>query len=385
MGGGGAVVREDSREKPVPWWRTDLGDPEVEAVTRAIRERHVNQGPICGELEAQLARRLAVPHVVAVTNGSQAVLLALLACGVKPGDEVIVPAFTFIATAHAVQLLGAKVRFVDVRRDRPLIDVSRIEEAVTDRTRVIMPVHLNGRACDMAAINALARRRGLKVVEDAAQAFGSRGPQGCLGTISDTGAFATDMVKVLTTGEGGFVAVRDDETHMRLLRLRNQGVRPDAQRVFDGFGFNFKFPDVLAAIGLAQMNRLEKNMETLRATYRFYERRLADLGYLRMLDVRVNDGELPLWAEVLCAERDKVIELMRQRGIATVPLPPSLAESAHLQARGDFPNAKFYGNHGLVLPCGPSQPPENLERVAAALHEIAGQISGQPGQRGADA
>lgn len=369
----------------IPWWKQDLGDAEVEAVTRAIRERHINQGPVCRELEQRLAGQLGVPHVVAVSNGSQALLMALLACGVGPGDEVIVPAFTFIASAHAVLLLGASVRLVDVRRDRPLIDVDRIEAAITKKTKVIMPVHLNGRACDMAAINAVAARHGLRVVEDAAQAFCSRGPAGWLGTQADAGTFAMDMVKLMTTGEGGFIAVRDEELYTRLIRLRNQGVLPSASRVFDAFGFNFKFPDVLAAIGLAQASRLERRMQAVREVYRRYEGGLADLGFVRLLPVRTGAGELPMWVEVLSAERDRVEALLKQEGITTVPLPPCLAESGHLRAAGMFPNATFYGRHGLVLPCGPDQPPEAIDRVIEALHGMAAKIRGRPEPGGEDA
>jgi perosamine synthetase len=363
-------------ESPIPWWKTNLEEAEIRAVSGALRERHINQGPLCRELELRLQRLLAVPRVVAVTNGSQAVLTALLACGVGPGDEVIVPAFTFIASAHAPLLLGARVRLVDAGRERPLIDSSQIEEAMTEKTRVIMPVHLNGRACDMPAINRLAARRGVKVVEDACQAFGSKGPQGWLGTLSDAGAFAMDMTKIITTGEGGFVAVRDEAAGQRLLRLRNQGVLQVGDNTFDAFGFNFKFPDLLAAVGLAQLDRLSAHTDSVRQVYRFYRERTAGLAYLRMLDVRIEDGELPLWAEVLCAERDQVVALLRQRGIVARPHPPTLAGSAHLGAAGRFPNAEFFARHGLILPCGPDQRQEDLERVADALHEIAAEIRG---------
>jgi len=371
-------------ERPIPWWKTDLGEAEMAAVSRAIRERHVNTGPVCAELERRLAELLEVPHVVVVTNGSQALLVALLASGVGPGDEVIVPACTFIAGANAAALLGARARLVDVRPDRPLIDPAAVEAAMTDRTKVILAVHLNGRACDVPALNALAKRRGATVVEDCAQALGSRSARGWLGTGGDLGTFSMGLTKLITTGEGGAVAVQDDATYERLLRLRNQGVLK-GENTFDRFGFNFKLTDIQAAVGVSQMYRLPQRRAAVTRVYRFYEERLADLDFARLIEVRVDDGELPLWAEVLCAERDKVAGLLIDAGIRTAPYPPCLADSPHLDAAGDVPNAQAFCRGGLVLPCGTHQSEKDLQRVVDALHDIAGEVRGRPGRGGGDA
>ena len=360
-------------DRQIPWWRTDLGDAEIAAVARAIREHHINQGPVCEELERRLAELLDVPHVVTVANGSQAILAALLACGVGPGDEVIVPACTFIAGANAAALLGAKVRLVDVCRDRPVIDAGQAEAAVTGHTKVILAVHLNGRACDVAALNEIAARHGVKVLEDSAQAFCSRNDRGCLGTQADLGTFSMGLTKLITTGEGGFVAVRDEAMYTRLLRLRNQGVLR-GENTFAEPGLNFKLTDVQAAIGLAQVARLDERIAAVTRVYRFYEERLADLDHVRLINVRVDGGELPLWAEVICSERERVAAALLESGIRTTPYPPCLAESEHLSAAGEFPNARAFCERGLVLPCGTHQPEEDLRRVADALHQIVPEI-----------
>lgn len=142
----------------VPWWNTELGEAEIDGVAKAILGRHINQGELCSELERQLAQRLGVPHVAMTTSGSAALALSLMACGVGRDDEVILPALSYIATAHAVLLAGARVRLVDVRPDRPLIDPALIEAAITPRTKAILPVHLNGAACNMAAIRDIRSR-----------------------------------------------------------------------------------------------------------------------------------------------------------------------------------------------------------------------------------
>ena len=358
----------------IPWWRTDLGDAEIDGVAEAIRGRHINRGPLCEELERRLAETLGVPYVVVTASGSVALLMSLLACGVGPGDEVIVPAETFIAGAHAALLLGAKIRLVDVRTDRPLIDASLIEQAITDRTKVVLPVHLNGMACDMAAIRDIARRRGVKVVEDAAQAFTSKGPDGALGTLADAGAFSMGITKLITTGEGGFVATAGEETDVKLRKLRNHGSLALADNVFGELGLNFRFNDMLAAVGLAQLGKLPEKLAALRRVHDFYRERLAGLHYIRMIDVRADEGELPLWIQAVCAEREEVIGLLRERGIQAKPFHPCLADSPHLDAAGDFPNAVHFAEHGLVLPSGPDQPQESLERTVEVLHDAGRRI-----------
>ncbi len=361
------------RNDPVPWWKTDFGEDEIRQVTAALRGRHINQGPLCAELERRLAECLQVPHVALTCSGSAALLVSLLACEVQAGDEVIVPAATFIASAHAVLLAGAQVKLVDVRADCPVLDATRLEGAISEKTKAIMPVHLGGHACDMEAINAVAARHNLRVVEDAAQAFCSHGDHGRLGTLSDAGAFSMSLTKLIPTGEGGFIATRSEALRDRVLRLRNQGAWQIADNVFQQFGFNLRFNDVLASIGLAQLNKLPDKIAAVTRIHQFYCQQLADLPFLRMIEV--SSGELPLWSQVVCCERERVIERLRQQGIAARPFHPCLADSPHLNQAGSFPHARFFARHGLTLPSGPDQSDENLARTVAALRELAQEIT----------
>lgn len=366
----------------IPWWRTDLGQEEIQAVAESIRDRHINQGPGCRQLEQCLAERLGVPHVVTCSSGSTALYMVMAACGVETGDEVIVPALTFIATAHAAMLCGASVRLVDVQSDRPLIDADSVERAINERTRAIVAVHLNGAACDMARINAIAQRHDLEVIEDAAQAFASTGPLGPLGTLGDAGTFSMSISKLMTTGEGGFVATRNERTYEQLSKLRNQGVLKIAENVFSEFGFNFRFNDILAAVGLAQLKTLPEKIETARRTYEFYRDHLQDLNYLRMMSMHIDQGEVPLWSQVQCADRDLVVALLEERGIQTRPLNPPLSDSPHLCSHGDFPNTRRFAAQVLGLPSGPNQDPQDLQRVVDALREIRDLVPALPDSSG---
>ncbi len=358
----------------VPWWRTDLGEAEIAGVTTAIRERHINYGPVCRDLEKRIGERLGVPYVALVSSGSAALAAALLAVGVKAGDEVIVPACTYIATAHAVKLLGASVRVVDTLPDRPILDPAQIPPAITERTKALLPVHLNGAACDLDAIQRIARAHGLAVIEDTAQGFCSRSAAGYLGTQGDAGTFSMSIAKLITTGEGGFVATRDAKLHEGLLRARNQGVLVVADNVFDAFGFNFRLNDMLGAVGHAQMDRLDTKVRSVCDLYRTYRDALADLPYLQLMPIRVDDGEVPLWAQVRCEQRDTVMRLLEERGIQTRALNPPLSASPHLASPGPFPNAERHARTVLTLPSGPDQDPGDVQRVVEVLREIRGEV-----------
>ncbi len=360
-----------SKGAAVPWWWNDVGDDEAKGITDAIRDHRIQCGPVCAELEARLGETLKVGHVVMTSSGSAALAVALMACDVGHGDEVIIPAASYIATAHACLLVGAKVVLVDICSDRPVIDPDAIEAAVTERTKAIMPVHLNGIACNMGAVTAVAQRHDLLVVEDSAQAFYSSTPEGYLGTQGDVGAFSMSIAKLLTTGEGGFAATNDEGLAERLHKARNQGVRTIADNRFDAAGFNFRLTDVLSAMGLVQLGKLTEKADGVRRVYSFYEEALADLSGIDLLPSRLSEGELPLWPVALCRDRDRVEKLLAEQGIQTRPVNPCLAASAHLACQGHFDNAELFAAEGLRLPGGPDQPRENLERVADALAEIA--------------
>lgn len=358
----------------IPWWRTELGDAEVSATTQAIRERHVHHGPVCRQFEAALAARFEFPHVVTTTSGSVALLLAMMACGVGPGDEVVVPALTFIAPAHAARLLGARVRLVDVCADRPLLDVAQLERVVNEGTKAIVAVHLDGRAADVAGVSRLASRVGARVIEDCAQALASRGPRGWLGSEGDVAAYSTGITKLITTGEGGFATTGDAGLYDRLLRGRNHGTLAIADNVFTSPGTNFRMTDLQAAVGLAQLAQVDGKTAALRRVYESYLGQLQTVSWLDVLRVDDSAGELPLWVEVLTPRRDEVMAGLRARGIEAKAFHPSLAESPHLESEGAYPNAKRFADAGLTLPSGPDRTEAEVAETVEALAAIGAEL-----------
>jgi dTDP-4-amino-4,6-dideoxygalactose transaminase len=363
-------------EEKISWWRTGVGEEEIANVVESIRAEHISGGPVTDQLEAAIGDTLGVPYVVCTTSGSMALTLALMTLGVGPGDEVIVPNRTFMATAHAALMLSASVRLVDVLPDIPALDVSQVEAAITPATKAIIPVHLNGRAVDMAAVNAIAKRHGIAVVEDTAQAMLSKGPNGWLGTQSDLGCFSLGMTKLLSTGQGGFVVTSNETLYTRMRRVQNHGVVDTLKDSYEFVGSNFKFNDVLASIGLAQLERGPAKVAHVTKIYETYKAAVDELDFVDIVPVKVGQGETPLWTEVVCADRTvrtHLMEFLAERRIDTRQFLPDLDLSAYLNNTGDFSHSRKFGNGGLFLPGGPTQPMKNVHATIDALREYASQ------------
>ncbi|HHT9113780.1 MAG: DegT/DnrJ/EryC1/StrS family aminotransferase [Planctomycetes bacterium] len=352
----------------IAWWRTQFGDEEIRIITQSVNNGYISQGTVTAEFEKQIAEILGVPYVVATTSGSMAILMALIASGVGPGDEIIIPNRAWIAAAHAPLLIGAKVILVDVENDRPVMDIEQLKNKITPKTKAIIVVHLNGRSVDIDAVNRIAEKNGLSVIEDAAQAFCSRNKNGMLGTQSLAGCFSMSVPKLISTGQGGFVVTRNEVVYEKLKAIRTHGVSDVINVSYTHMGFNFKFNDILASIGIAQIKRLSEKILKVKAIYNRYKASMHKFSFLKLIPVNVEIRELPLYVEVLCPERHRLIQFLSQHGIQARPLYPDLHRADYLCNKGYFPNSAIFGEQGLFLPCGPDQPIENIDRVIDVLN-----------------
>jgi perosamine synthetase len=352
----------------ISWWRTSFGEDETNRVVQSIRAECVSQGKVTREFEERLEDFLGVKHAIAVSSGSIALLSALMAIGIQPGDEVIVPNRTWIATAHAVKLAGATVVSVDVEVDRPIIDVNQIAKAVTSRTRAIIPVHMNGRSADMRRIREIAAQHGLFVIEDAAQAIASKNADGFLGTQSDIGCFSLSIAKTITTGQGGFAVTNDTGLAERLRAIRTHGVEnvKDPGR-WVMVGFNFRFTDVLASIGIEQLKRLPSRVTQLERIYLTYEAELRNSPF-KLIPVDLEAGEIPVYSEFLIEDRQSWVRYLEEAGIETRPFYPDVDQADYLGISGhDYPNSRKFSSTGIYLPSGPSQSLDNITRVISMI------------------
>ena len=351
----------------ISWWRTQFGEPEIKRVADAISHEHISQGAVTAEFEAKIAAALGVPYCVATTSGSMSLLMALMTLGISRDDEVIVPNRTWIASAHAVAMLGGKAVLVDVLPDAPILDVAAARRSITKRTKAIMPVHLGGRAADMAAVQAVAAEHNLRIVEDASQALFSKNAAGFLGTQSDAGCFSLSVAKLISTGQGGFTVTKSKETYDRLKSIRTHGVADVINASYTQLGFNFRFTDLQASFALAQLERVPQRIQHVHAVYERYVAGLAKVSCVKLIPFAVARGEIPLYVEVLCDNREKIMAHLASRGIQTRPFYPDLDQAGHLKSSGEFPRARVFGERGLFLPCGPDQPLSNIDRVLEAL------------------
>ena len=353
----------------ISWWRIDYSDADIEKVTEAIRNEYISMGKVTEEFEQRMAEALGIPYVVATTSGSVALLLTLMALGIKAGDEVIVPNRTWIATAHAPMMLGAKPVLVDVLQERPVMDTTKIREKINSRTRAIIPVSLCGCAVNMEEVWQVARDHDLFVVEDAAQGLFSKYQGEYMGTRSDAGCFSMAISKLVSTGQGGFVATKKKELYELMRLIRTHGVENvTTASPFLRMGFNFRYTDLHASLGLVQLGKVEERINNLKKIYSKYREALNEIEWLKLVPIHVEKGEIPLYVEVLVKERENLMQFLISRNIETRPIYPDLDTAKHLNSRDDFPNTRVFGKDGLVLPCGPDQPMENIERVLESLH-----------------
>jgi dTDP-4-amino-4,6-dideoxygalactose transaminase len=356
-----------------------LGDEEQQLVLEVLRSGSLTQGRVVADLESAFAKITGTQHVVAVNNGTTALIAALRVLDVGPGDEVVTSPFTFAASVNAILAVGATARLVDIGPDFT-VDVELLRAAVTDRTRAVMPVHLYGQMCDMPAIEALAHSAGVAIVEDAAQAHGASvdgRPAGSFGL----GCFSLYATKNVFAGEGGLVSTDDDELADRLRVLRNQGMRGRYEFVMPGD--NFRMTDVHAAIALPQLAHFDERMQKRQANA---ERLSAGLAGIDGIVVpEQTPGRRHVWhqytirvTEEAALSRDDLVQRLTAANIGTgVYYPRAISDydcyREHPRVvQGDFPEARRAAREVLSLPVHPWLTSDELdqiiESVRGALH-----------------
>jgi len=355
-----------------------IEDEARRAVLEALESGQLAQGPRVAAFERAFAELCGTRRAVAVSSGTAALHLALLAHGVGPGDEVIVPAFSFAATANTVLHCGARPVFVDVRDDDFNIDVSWIEAAITPRTKAVVPVHLYGQMCDIEGVASVCEGRGLAMIEDAAQAVGATAGERRAGA-SGTGCFSFYATKNLQTGEGGMVTTDGDAVAERARLLRSQGER--ARYVTEAAGYNYRMTEIAAALGHAQLPKLAARTEQRRANAARLNELLA--GNPHVVRPRELPGRRHVWHQYTVrvvagrGARDRLQAALRERGIESAVFYPTPIHRQPLYQRLGYgetscPAAERLADEVLSLPVHPALSAADVERVAAAVNELAG-------------
>ena len=355
----------------------DIGDEEIRAVEAVLRSGMLVQSARVREFEDAVAAFLGIEHAVAVSSGTAALHLALLASGIGPGDEVLVPDFTFPASANVVERAGAVPVLVDIRLDTYNVDVGALRAAVTPRTRAVMPVHLFGLPADMDPILELARERGLVVVEDAACALGATYRGRACGTLGRSGCFSFHPRKILTTGEGGMVVTSDAALADRVRVLRSHGqVATDSGPRFVEAGFNYRMTDMQGAMGVVQMRRLgdlRRRRVELAARYT-----AALQGTPGLILPVVPEGLTSVWQAYVvrldpAVERAPLQARLREAGVETAVGTFSVSAQPHYAGPGrPLPQASRAQQSTLALPLHTRLSDADVDAVAAALRKVLG-------------
>ena len=353
----------------------EIGEEEIQAVIAVLRSGHLVQGEYVQEFERLVAEYVGVKHAVAVSSGTAALHLGLLSLGIGPGDEVIVPDFTFPATANVVELVGAKPVLIDIDISTYNLDVNQIRPAITPRTKAILPVHLFGQPADMEPILQIAREYGLLIIEDAACALGAEYRGRKCGAMGNLGCFSFHPRKAITTGEGGMVVTDDDGVAERVRRLRNHGMTKAKEGSnFELAGFNYRMTDFQGALGTVQMRRLEGIIARRMELARQYDKALA--GIASVIRPRAMDGVRHIWQSYVIllregSDRDEVMTTLKENGIETTIGTYSIGAQPHYASNSKFLSSSRHAyKHSLCLPLYPQMLVADIERVSIWLTEI---------------
>jgi perosamine synthetase len=314
-------------------------------------------GQFIGRFEESFARFCGVSHAVASNNGTSALHLALAALGTGPGDEIIVPALTYIATANAVRYCGANPVFVDSEASTMTLDPGLLEALVTERTKGIIAVHLYGHPAHMNPILEVARKHHLFVIEDAAEAHGAQYEGRPVGSLAHAATFSFYGNKIISTGEGGMITIDDAALRDRIRLLRGQGMDPDRRYWFPMVGYNYRMTNIAAAIGLAQLEQIDHFLERRRIIASAYGRCLAEVRDYIQLPSEQPWAKHAFWSYpiILCNSvvmcRDQMMNALEQDGIDSRPVfYPMHTLPPYSDAAGEFPVADRLGARGLCLP-----------------------------------
>lgn len=347
----------------------DLGPEELAAVAEVLESGHLTMGPKVDEFEAELAAACEVEHAVVVSSGTAALHLSVLALGIGPGDEVIVPAYTFPATANVVALAGAKPVLVDVDPETMNLTAEVVSQALTERTRAVLVVHLFGRPAPWESLEGVATQ-GVELLEDAAGALGARSKGRACGGLGRLGCLSFHPRKIVTTGEGGAVTTDDGEIADAVRRFRHHGIEPRGDFEIRSPGLNYRLPDILCALGTPQMRRLERLLE---------ERERLAAGYAERLEGAVglpsaDEGDRHGWQAyvVRVDRRDEAMSALKQAGIQSQIGTYALHRLGAYADQGPFPGADAAYERALALPFHNRLTDEDLDRVTEVLKRNLG-------------
>ncbi|MDB4964866.1 MAG: arnB [Myxococcales bacterium] len=362
----------------IPWAKPMFTDRERRHVIEALESTWISGGPYVDRLEREFTAHHGAPYGIAVSNGTTALQVALLALGVGPGDEVIVPGYCFVAPGNMVIACGAQPVFVDIEADTWSVDVDAVATAITPRTRAIIAVHNYGNVCDLTALRHVCDRAGVALVEDVAESAFSKRDGQFAGTVGDLGCFSFQATKTITTGEGGFVLTPRQDLYDKMRTIRDHGMRRGKRYWHDEVGFNFRLTNLQAALGCAQLEVLDQIIAERGRVWRGYQSQLGGVAGVALQHFQPG-VEPVMWAVALRLDerqfgaRDGVIDKLAAAGIETRPGFYPFHVMPLYQRYGARPLAvaEEVGARVISVPTFPALTDEEIADVCTHLRELA--------------
>lgn len=375
--------------KKIPITTPYFDEKELQKVKECLQSGWVTQGPMVREFEKLFCNYQDCRYGVAVSSCTAALHIAAMALGLKAGDEVIVPAYTWITSASCAEYVGAKVRFVDIEKETMNINPYKLEEAITEHTKAIVVVHLFGNPARMDEIMPIAKKYHLKVIEDCACAVGTTYKGKKVGTIGDIGCFSFHPRKAITTGEGGMCSTNDKKLYEKLLQYRNHGAsavrkgeeydKPYYMGIYDDIGYNLRLSDIQAAVGVAQFEKINMLLEDRRASADYYFERMKDWEKIIVPEVNSAYGHTYQSFVILINSgnrevRNAIMDKMQAEGIQSRPGTIAITRTEYNRKRyglkyGEYPIAEFCEDASITLPIYPFMERGEQDKIVDLLYE----------------
>jgi len=367
----------DKKLRKIAMAAPDISEADVQAVAEVVRSGRLALGPKTEEFERKMAEYVGVAHVVAVSSGTAALHLIVRALGIGPGDEVLVPSFTFAASVNAILYEGAKPVFVDIEPDTYNLSPRDLEAKITPRTKAVMAVDVFGHPVEWDEILPVAKKHGLKVIDDSCEALGARYKGEMVGRFGDAAAFAFYPNKQMTTGEGGIIVTNDDELAALARSMRNQGRGSmGAWLKHERLGYNYRLNEMSAALGVTQLARIDRLLAKRRQVAETYNEALASVEGLRLPVVR-SHVDMSWFVYVVTLEpgldSEALMHYLQERGVPARAYFSPIHQQPYIREilgdDRDLPNTEAIAGRTLALPFGPHLERDDVDYVAQALRE----------------
>ncbi len=354
-----------------PWF----GDEEKRAISEYLDEGgFMTEFKRTEKFEQMIAEFTKSKHCIVVNNGTISLTLAAISLGIGPGDDVLVPNYTMIASPNSVKMIGANPVFVDVEDETLCMDVRLAEKALTKKTKAVMLVTANGRypKAGIQAFKDLCKKQGLPLIEDAAQSLGSYFPDGKhIGVHGDIGSFSFSSPKIISTGQGGCLITDSDELANKLRRLKDFGRSGGGTDVHDTIGYNFKFTELQACLGIEQMKKLPARINRKKEIAKRYEKNLSAVKGLQLFKHNF-DHTVPWFIDSLCERRADLQAFLKDKKIGTRVMYPAINQQKAYQVPGEFPVSSKIGEQGLWLPSANQLTDNQVDRICKCIREFYG-------------